>query len=197
VEQFLGKGIKRKLKRPWQGPYRITERIGENVYRVRTDRQRLAHPLFHVSHLMPYYGPLSYPSYEPNQQEVSLWGPLLYESELPHGTAELHYEENDEDEEFDVPYEDPPVSLDRIPARDPTVEEEGVIGKAFIDDDGAVYSPFLLAWDPEFEIIMAHCKRVRFPGMTIKDCEKTEYYTYPEVRQLIDLHPYTEDYEEH
>jgi hypothetical protein len=140
---------------------------------------------------MPYYGPLSYPSYVPPDDPDSLDPHVnvkVYEFDLPHGA--LSAVVSDSSSPSDSGYDDPLVDLPTYDHRDPTDEENLILGKAFIEDDGGIYEPFLLSYDPHFRMIMVHCQRVRTFGMTSKDCLKTAYYSYPEVLQLIQLHPY-------
>jgi hypothetical protein len=140
---------------------------------------------------MPYYGPLSYPTYIPPDSVESDTRVHVHDIDLPHGTLESILSSSESTTDDDPTYDDPIVPLEQILPRDPTEEENAaVIGKSFIDDDGGVYEPFLLSYDPQHKMLMAYCSRVRTFGMTKKDCQKTAYYPYDEVLQLLQLHPY-------
>ncbi len=184
IDSVIKKGKRRKLKRHWQGPFRVIHVDGDNTYTVLTNRQNSPHSTFHVSKLKPYYGPNNIPPVEAQEQAPIHERIELDERECPYGVAL----------EPDNPpplYRDDPIDIPEHEYRLPTDEELNVLHHPFVDDDGHVYEAFHIAYDPIIRRMMAYCKAVtHIIDPSVIRPRQGRWYTFPEVQQMVHLHPY-------
>jgi hypothetical protein len=171
----------RKLIRPWQGPFRIIEKLGDATYRVVTNRQRKPHQCLHVSKLKEYRGPWPLPQDpDPNPH----YQVQVHTEDLPHG--EGIWVEPPDPEIF---YEAPVVRAEKIPYREANEEECDALGRAFMDDDGAIMEIFHVSWDPTQKVMMAYCKMIdHVVGPEHLDRAAGRWYSFPEVAIMLREH---------
>lgn len=175
------KGLARKLKLPWNEPYRITKVIGDTVYAIKpTDGSTTREMLVHVSRLKAYTDRrLIYP---PMPSGTELCDDLQSAvdprdlPELPAMRGTLFYQ-----------------AVTTYAYRPLTSEERALRGRAFRDtNDNHVYRVTRVDYNREHQVVVAYYERLREQrnGDYVPGNPHTSFFsTADEVQEWIDHQP--------
>ena len=80
------KGLSKKLRHMWSGPFRICAQLSPVHYQLRTCDNRLVATVVHTNHMKPFYDPADRPILPPIDDDPN--EPTLLESDLPDASFE-------------------------------------------------------------------------------------------------------------
>jgi hypothetical protein len=180
-------GIRRKLMYQWHGPYWIAERHPKSsvLYRVFIeDRSRKLDSFVHVNRIRPYRGRelrptdvvLPVPTFDLDYEDLPRSSRMDIEAEDEENESGNKERQTESDIEFELVQE---------PYRKPTITEQALVGKVFLDE-GSRFQVFRIAYHKDKKIMMAWYKELIKKGSKWTATGSSAFSSIPEVTYWIE-----------